>query len=247
MIHYHGIPFSGKTENHLALTGKHAMVSYAKPEQLALVAELCSSFSLDNGAYTAWKQGTRPDWDKYQTWASDWLRHPGCDFALIPDVIDGSEADNDALIGSFEIDDKLWCPVWHLHESLDRLVSLCHTWNLVALGSSGDYAEIGTRHWWSRMAEALDEITDEDGFPITRLHGLRMLDPGIFSYIPLASADSTNVARNIGIDVRWSGPYVPSTERVRALVIMDRIENHACASRWSKQHIVNQANFDLLG
>lgn len=250
MIHYHGTPFSGPDENHRALQGKHAMVSFAAPSHIATIAEVCQSFCLDNGAFSAWRAGKEYDFEGYFDWAMSWLRHPGCDFAVIPDIIDGSEDDNDALINGLVTTKRSlnnWTPVWHLHESIDRLVRLCNEWPRVALGSSGQYATIGDRRWWERMCVAMDAITDDDGFPITGLHGLRMLDPGLASYIPFASADSTNVARNIGIDVRWNGPYVPTSQRVRALVIMDRIENHAIASRWHKGFCVKQANFDLIG
>lgn len=245
MIHYHGMPFSGGSKNHLSLATKHAMVSYAEPGSIAEVAELCQSFCLDNGAFSAWKRGLPMDIDGFYEWADAWLRHPGADFAIIPDVIDGSEADNDALLK--DTNGPQWVPVWHLHETIDRLCRLCDDYPRVALGSSGEYAEPNTRSWWNRMADAMDAITDDEGFPFAKLHGLRMLDPGIFSYIPLASADSTNVARNIGIDIRWTGPYVPKTAKMRAMVIMDRIENHACASRWHKGFVVKQANFDLIG
>ena len=246
MIHYHGTPFSSRINAERSLQGKHAMVSFAHPAPIQTVAELCQSFCLDNGAFSAWKSGQTLDVDLFLQWADEWRRHPGCDFAVIPDVIDGDEADNNSLLELVDKNDR-WVPVWHLHESLDRLIKLCNEWPRVALGSSGDYATIGDRAWWGRIADAMDEITDQNGFPITKLHGLRMLDPGLFSYIPFASADSTNVARNVGLDVRWTGPYVPTSQRIRALVIMDRIENHACAARWQRGFVVKQANFDLLG
>jgi hypothetical protein len=247
MIHYHGTPLSGELKNHLALVGKHAMVSYAKPVAIDIVAEVCQSFTLDNGAFTAWRAGTEYDFEGYAQWAEDWLRHPGCDFAVIPDVIDGDESENDYLVKEFAQMDGRMVPVWHLHESLSRLASLVDDFPRVAFGSSGQYAEVGDRKWWNRMAEAMDLVTDDDGMPMCKLHGLRMLDPGIFSYIPFASADSTNVARNIGIDVRWTGPYVPRSAHIRAMVIIDRIETHACASRWHKGFTIKQANFDLVG
>ena len=247
MIHYHGTPFSGGELNHLALQGRHAMVSYAAPGHVSTIAEVCQSFCLDNGAFSAWKKGEEYDFTGYAEWAEQWLKHPGCDFAVIPDIIDGTEEENDNLVNRWVGEYDQWAPVWHLHECIERLVRLCEDFPRVCLGSSGEYAEIGNRKWWERMAHAMDEITDDDGFPITKLHGLRMLDPGLFSYIPFTSADSTNVARNIGIDVRWTGPYVPRTARTRALVIMDRIETHACASRWHKGFCVKQANFDLIG
>lgn len=238
MIHYHGTPFSGELKNTTALAGHHAMVSFARPDALEIVAEVCQSFTLDNGAFSAWMKGETYDPDAFMKWAEVWVRHPGLDWAIIPDVIDGSEADNDALL-SLAGDRDRWVPVWHLHESLDRLYNLASLWPRVAFGSSGQYAEIGTLDWWNRMAEALDLITDEGGFPLTKLHGLRMLDPAVFSYVPFSSADSTNVARNMGIDIRWTGPYVPKTAFTRALVIMDRIESHASANRWLGHHWQN--------
>ena len=255
VIHYHGTPFSGVKENHLALQGKHAMVSFATPQHGDIVAEVCQSFCLDNGAFSAWQKGDRfglnhAHWDKYREWAEGWLRHPGCDFAIIPDVIDGTEQENDQMVSRWWSDKGYngWVPVWHMHESIDRLVRLCDDWPRVALGSSGEYAKIGDDSWWGRMAEAMDEITDDDGFPVTKLHGLRMLDPGLASYIPFSSADSTNVARNIGIDIRWTGSYSPSSKRARAIVMMERIESHAVAARWcNKPFIIKQANLDLLG
>ena len=249
MIPYHGTPFSGGTRSDLALQGRHAMVSFERPDSIEVVAEVCQSFCLDNGAFSAWKAGRDYDFTGYMEWATHWLSHPGCDFAVIPDVIDGSEDENDELLYSLPLTGKArWAPVWHLHESVERLVRLCDEWPRVSLGSSGQFATVGNDDWWRRMATALDAITDDRGRPITRLHGLRMLDPGVFSYIPFASADSTNVARNIGIDTRWTGPYVPTSRYARALVMMDRIESHAVASHWVKHQLVhNQQNFDLLG
>ncbi len=46
------------------------------------------------------------------------------------------------------------------------------------------------------MAQAMAQACDL-GRPRVKLHGLRMLDVEVFSRLPLASADSTNVARNI--------------------------------------------------
>ena len=88
--------------------------------------------------------------------------------------------------------------------------------------------------------------TDEGGMPRAKLHGLRMLDPVIFSHLPLASADSCNIARNIGLDKKWEGPYAPRSRAMRALIMMDRIEAHASARRWCGSAGVQQ-NLELLG
>ena len=141
----------------------------------------------------------------------------------------------------------LGVPVWHMHESLDELEYLVRAYTRIAIGSSGDYAVIGNESWWNRIDEAMGVICDEEGRPRCKLHGMRMLDPTIFSHIPFASADSTNVARNIGIDSAWTGTYVPKSREVRAMVMMERIEAHCSASRWCRQSAGVQQNLTLFG
>jgi hypothetical protein len=97
------------------------------------------------------------------------------------------------------------------------------------------------------MAEIMEVVCDIEGFPRVKLHGLRMLDPVLFSHVPLSSADSCNVARNIGIDHAWTGPYVPRSKWARALVMMDRIESHASARRWCGRGAGVQQNMELIG
>ena len=58
------------------------------------------------------------------------------------------------------------------------------------------------------------------------LHGLRMLSQYVFTHLPLASADSTSIARNVGVDSRWTGTYTPASKESRAAVMRNRIEAH---------------------
>lgn len=210
------------------------MVSFAHPEQLPLVADVCQSFTLDNGAFSAWRSG-KPieNWSPFYAWVRDWIRHPGCDWFLIPDKIDGEEADNDFLVSQVPISLTSGAvPVWHMHESINRLANLVAHWPRVAFGSSGEYAEIGTLRWEARMREAFEAICDLEGRPVTKLHGLRMLDPQIFSRFPFASCDSTNVARNVGLDGKWGGPNAPAGKAWRGQVLASRIESQQSAARW---------------
>ncbi|EOD0414137.1 hypothetical protein ACJAKF_004471, partial [Salmonella enterica subsp. enterica serovar Montevideo] len=78
----------------------------------------------------------------------------------------------------------------------------------------------------ARMKDLIRHIIDVHGMPVTKLHGLRMLNPLIFTKLPLASADSTNVARNIGIDKAWSGAYAPASKETRAALMVERIESY---------------------
>lgn len=250
MIHYHGSPCTPNAAALQLYRARHACVSFARPDQMPLIAEVAQSFILDNGAFAAWSTGQELDVPGFAEWAREWVQHPGFDWLLAPDVIDGDEHDNDALLATwFKIAPDLWqhsVPVWHLHESLERLHTLMAGHRRVALGSSGEYAQTETPRWWARMAEAMQVACDDRGRPRRKLHGLRMLSPTITSHIPLASADSTNVAANIGIDSRWTGSYTPASKNVRALVLADRIESHATAARWTGSAGV-QRNLDLLG
>ncbi|WP_235592043.1 MULTISPECIES: hypothetical protein [Pseudomonas] len=106
----------------------------------------------------------------YTRWVEDWHRHPGFDWALIPDVIDGDEKANDVLLAAWPSGLR-GVPVWHLHESIERLHRLASEWPTVAFGSSGQWESPSTSALWKRMAAAMDAICDEQGRPMCRLHG----------------------------------------------------------------------------
>ena len=236
MIHYHGTPVSGTRQDGARfLVGRHALVPFPRQDDMAIVADVCQSFVFDNGAFTAWKKGGSLDVDGYARWVDDWHRHPGFDWALIPDVIDGDEQANDQLLEQWP-DHLPGVPVWHLHESLERLLRLAQSYRTIALGSSGQWRSPGTDAWWKRMEAVMQTVCDGHGRPICKLHGLRMLDPAIFQHLPFASADSTNAAVNGGSISRF-GMYAPPTAGQRASVIADRIEAHNSAAAWIKPQL----------
>jgi len=247
LIHYHGLPITPATAAVRAIANGHAFVSFKHPDQLTIALEVAQSFALDNGAFSAWRSG-KPvtDWSEYYEWVSELHRYPAFDFAVIPDVIDGDEDDNDALLDEWPWANKsphVGAPVWHLHESLERLDRLVSNWPRICLGSSGDYAQVGTNAWWIRMREAMDVICDKSGRPCTKIHGLRMLDPKIFSKFPFASADSTNIGRNIGLDSHWKGTYTPPTKEARAMIMRERIESNQSIVFWDRKINLIQESF----
>lgn len=251
MIKYHGCPISGGEKTQLAYQSKHAFISYAGQSYMELIVECCQSFALDNGAFSAWKAGKAFDFDGFCEWLEIWHRHPAFDFFCLPDVIDGDHHANQLIRAKFfnAVPSSIYkkgAPVWHLHEPLEVLRDMVNGYDRVCFGSSGQYSEIGTPQWWSRMSEAMPYVTDELGRPTVKIHGLRMLDPTIFSHFPFSSADSTNVARNAGIDGRWIGPYAPKSKSMRAILMMDRIEAHCSAQTWSQSNGVN-SNYELFG
>ena len=244
---FHGLPMTPSIDMLRSMAGKHAMVSYEDHRQIEDAAEICASVVLDNGAFSAWRAGRAHDFDGYRQWAQKWIKHPCVEWCVIPDVIDGSEEDNDKLLADWDMRDAVSVPVYHMHESLERLERLIDRYPRIALGSCGVYAEPGASIWWERMASMMEVICDHEGMPRCKLHGLHMLDPVIFSHLPLSSADSCNVARNIGIDAKWNGPYSPKSRHSRAIIMMDRIEAHASAHRWCRISSGVQQNMELIG
>ncbi|HEX6827319.1 MAG TPA: hypothetical protein VF077_13450, partial [Nitrospiraceae bacterium] len=99
--------------------------------------------------------------------------------------------------------------------------------------------------WWGRIAEAMHVLCDREGRPGVKIHGLRMLDADICAKVPLASADSTNIARNIGIDSAWRGTYQPATKEARAAAMRERIESVRSPSFWDRAIVGRQ--FMLAG
>lgn len=241
MIHYHGLPITPAVACTAAVGGGHAFVSFVHPDQCELALEVCQTVAFDNGAFSAWMSG-KPitDWHGFYTWVNDLRKHPAFAFAVVPDVIAGNEEANDALADEWPFRRDEAAVVWHLDESIERLVRLAHEWPRVAFGSSGKFDQIGTREWWERISQGMDAICDNGGKPICKIHGLRMLDPKIFTRFPFSSADSTNIARNIGIDSRWNGSYTPPNKQARAAIIRQRIESYQSPSRWKRPSIARQ-------
>lgn len=248
MICYHGLPITPMTAATQAIQAGHAFVSFAHKDQLGAAVAYSASFAIDNGAFSAWRSG-KPitDWSEFYAWAQSCQRIPSCDFAVIPDVIDGDEDANDALLKDCPLPYWFSAPVWHMHESLDRLERLAFVYPRICIGSSGDYSVVGNAPWWSRISQAMRVICNEDGQPLVKVHGLRMLNPAVFTKLPFASADSTNIGRNVGIDKNWAkGNYLPPTKEARAAVMRSRIESHNAPATFDFTHSTPQTTLDIF-
>lgn len=235
MIHYHGTPCGGtKADAYEFLKGRHALISFEHQQDLAVAMEVCKTFVLDNGAFTKWKKdGGRVDFNAYYDWVHSLCRHPGFRWCLIPDTIDGLEMENQDLVHKWirRGATAKGIPVWHFHESLEWLKYLVENFEWVALGSSGLWPNPGTKNWWERMHEIMDVCCNDKGEPLCKLHGLRMMNPKIFTRLPLSSADSTNAARNSN-QLKRFGQYKPPTRGQRAAAIADRIEVFNSSPIW---------------
>lgn len=223
MIHYHVTPITPRSRL-LEMAGSSFCVSFADRRDVEVCHEIGQSVMLDNGAYSHWKEGKGTiDLDAYARWVEPWLDYRTT-WCVVPDVIDGDEGENDLLL-------SLWftrglpfeqcAPVWHLHESLDRLARLCAGYPRVCLGSSGQFARIGDERWNRRLCEAFNRICG-DGPPPTWLHMLRGLT--VASEYPFASADGIgSLGKNWN---RGNGRRLDSATEAR------RIDSQQGLARW---------------
>lgn len=240
MIKYHGTPLGGTGLDAIKfLGGRHALISYAHPRQTAEVLECCESFCLDNGAFTIWKTtGGNIDVGGYKKWVDTIGIHPAFDFALIPDIIMGTEDENDRLISQWE-SDKVCVPVFHLGESVERFFNLAKNHKKIALGSTSEWGVSGSKRWWKMMANFMDTICDSSGNVPVKLHGLRMLDIKIFQYLPLHSGDSTNAGVNGHLCMK-KGTHPAITRWQGNERIAQKIEAFQSASHWSRELLLSE-------
>lgn len=192
----------GKRENVAEwMIQRDVLIPFPRPEDLEIARLVARSFIFDNGAFTAWRRGQPvTDWQPYVEFCKAWQPHPAFQWAIIPDVIDGTEEDNNNLIcwWSTRFPSRYSVPVWHLHESMKRLRNLINPqqgFPAIAIGSSGEYATPGTTKWFDRMDKAW-KVLAPNGKCRQKVHGLRMADPFLQKRYPFASVDSTNVAQN---------------------------------------------------
>lgn len=194
-MHYHGTPITPRSRL-LELAGRSFCVSFARPDDVEVCHEIGQSVMLDNGAFSIWRKGGELDVEAYARWVRPWLEH-WTTWCVIPDVIDGTERENDLLLARWFQLRLPWdqcAPVWHMHESLERLVRLCRGYSRVCIGSSGAYATVGDDRWHRRMSEAMDALCGDGPAPCW-LHMLRGMSQAAGPY-PFASLDSTDVAQN---------------------------------------------------
>jgi hypothetical protein len=177
------------------LAGKNVCISYAttRPSNVYWARKHAQSIMFDNGAFSAFVSGLPFDYRGFYEWIEPHLGHPN--WAVIPDVIDGSVDEQRALRATWPYDKSIGAPVWHLAAPLEYLLELVDEYPRVCFGSSGEYWKISKNGKWARrMDEAFDFLASKRT-SLPWVHGLRMLSQ-LGNRWPLASADSVNVSRN---------------------------------------------------
>jgi len=204
MIKYYGTPITpNRIFDEIFEDGRNCLIPFPNPQNLKRAVEKCTKIMIDNGAFTLWRKGGEIEWNKYYLWLSKFIQ--AIDVFFIPDVIDGTEEENDELIQDF-MDRcrydlpydflKKGVPIWHVNESFLRLELLVRKYDYIAIGSAGEYRDLGTDKWHKRMNETMKVLCDKDGFPKVKIHMLRCLNPDIFLLYPFHSGDSTGLAQN---------------------------------------------------
>ncbi len=217
-IHYHGTPITPRAVL-LHLSGSNFCVRHGEHRDAKVCHEIGQSIMLDNGAYGKHTTGKATDWPAFYEWCRPYLDFHTT-WAVIPDVIGGSELENDGLIHEWGYQFSNYrqgAPVWHLHESFDRLERLVRGFDRVCFGSSGEYWQIGSPAWNNRVNEAFNLICRGSGRPLAWIHMLRGMSLSGSIY-PFASVDSTDVARNheqvdgraLAMATRWNGIQNPA-------------------------------------
>lgn len=210
-IHYHGLPLTPEVML-LDLAGKHVCISYAtkRDPQVEYCLRAMQSIMFDNGRFSQFQQGIEIDDQAFYAWVRPMLRHPH--WAVVPDEIGGTVAQQRAMVSTWPFPKELGAPVWHLGLSLDYLVELASEWPRVCFGSSEDYWQVGSAAWRGRMHQAFAALEDARLSP--HIHGLRMMaEAGNW---PLASVDSVNVARNYKDREDMPGRMADRLDRVNA-------------------------------
>lgn len=225
-IHYHGTPINPKSLLP-QLTGRHFCVSFYDPRQVEECHRIGQSVMLDNGAFVQWKLNPIGDvyaWGAFYDWVRPWLDYQTT-WAVIPDCINGTEEENDRLIGQWFTEVGSYrqsAPVWHLHESMTRLIRLTRNFERVCFGSSGEYKIIGNGRWNDRMNEVFNLLCKGTGRPPCWIHMLRGMSLSGSIY-PFASVDSTDIARN---------HHLPQNDIRRMANLWDAQQ---CPARWTEQ------------
>jgi len=214
-MHYHGTPISPRRVL-LELGGKNFCVSFAHPNDVLCCHQIGQSVMLDNGAFSLWTRGKSVNWSDYYDWCEKWFDYKTT-WAVIPDVIDGDDKDNDMLIARCPLPFHQSAPVWHLHEDIGRMLDFMELgYTRICFGSSGEYMDVGSSKWHHRITQAFNRLSQTG--PIPWIHMLRGMSLSGEQY-PFSSVDSTDVARNhnrkqntaLAMANRWDALQCPAT------------------------------------
>lgn len=237
---FHGTPITPNRLLKALGAERNYCVSYYRPDQVELLTAMAvRRLMLDNGAFSAWQESMRrlklgkppiifdqAYWAAYYVWVRQWLRPWRGDFFVIPDVIDAGTQEQEALIRECPADllPYGWA-VWHMDESVERLISLIKRFGRACIGSTGEFMVVGSPTWRERMDEVFTALKAEFGIipPLHMLRGLQCTNPDFdYAFDQLDSADfgrNHNRIRNVD----------PADAMARKIAKCDRWDRQAAA------------------
>lgn len=190
-IHYHGTPLTPRAQL-LRMAGECFCVPFSDTRDADTCLAIGQSVMWDNGAFSAFTTGHIPDWTAYYAWLDSRIGHPH--WAVIPDVINGDGQAQDDLVRQWPFPPSVSAPVWHVALPIERLLDLAEKWPRICFGSSGEYWDVGSDLWASRIDAAFDALVARHSI-LPHIHMLRGAAQAGKRW-PFASVDSANVARN---------------------------------------------------
>lgn len=214
------------------LAGKCFGVSFARPENTELVHRIGQSVMHDNGAFSVWKSTKEPvaDWAPYYAWVEPLIAN-AVHWAIIPDEIDSGSQAQDYLVQQWPFGHR-GAPVWHMDEPLDRLLRLADGWPRLCVGSTAEYAVVGSDGWHRRIGEMFEELAKRHRF-VPWVHMLRGMQATQWGY-PFASVDSSDVGQNHNRRRGDLGPLIEAPEEgfTGARRMADRWDGTNCPGKW---------------
>lgn len=230
-------------------------VSYWRPDQIALVAQIARRVMIDNGAFSIWmanrraaakalKAGLRPPEpvvvdrifrDGFLAFVREWLPQcpPGSFFVPFDEIEAGSQVQNALLEEMPEGMRALASPVWHMNEPIDRAVGLAIVYGRLCVGSTDEFVTVGSRAWRGRMDDLFNRLKADFGDDLPPVHMLRGMQcqKDDFDY-PFVSVDSTDLGRNHNRLADALGDITDMTKQQLFQGRVDYWEQHNCPTAW---------------
>lgn len=188
------------------LAGESFCVSYATKrdaEVERIIGLVGDMLMLDNGAFTAWKKNGQEPFSQagaiegFESWALGILDRCPAAVAVVPDTITGTTEQNRALYKATRLPRDRAMVVFHMHESDEYLEELLRAgFAYVAIGSSGEFAKVGTADWHCRIAAIMAVIDKVERDTGVRPHVHMMRAQAEHYRYDFDSSDSTNLAVN---------------------------------------------------
>lgn len=205
---------------------------------------------LDSGAFSAWKLRQEIDVGEYAEflkehkgyykWAINLDSIPGR-FGKVPTLseVDGAAESSWANLEYLESCGIDVLPVFHQGEDfkwLDRMIQKGYDYVCISPDNGKNVKQ--KREWLDRVYSA---ITDKDGYPVVKTHGLAVTSLDLVFRYPFMSVDSATWIQFTG----FGGVYVPKW--VDGQFVYDRSPHTVTVSRKATTSIASGTHFDRFG